>query len=72
MWHSRAGSLAGLIEISVNWSINSRKTIINMKIQKSVTFSGCSVRLFIQNLSMIVLFRPEVPSRKQATGYKLL
>ena len=42
-----------------------------MKIQKLVTFSG-SVRLFIQNLSMIVLLRPEVPSRKQATGYKFL
>ena len=43
-----------------------------MKIQKSVSFNGCSVRLFIQNFSMIVLLRLEVPSRKQATGYKLL
>ena len=31
--------LAGLIEISVNWSIYKRKTIIDMKIQKSVTFN---------------------------------
>ena len=39
--------LARLIEISVNRSIYKRKTIIDMKIQKSVTFNGCSV-LFIQ------------------------
>ena len=38
--------LARLIEISVNRSIFRRKTIINMKIQKSVTFNGCSVYLF--------------------------
>ena len=38
--------LARLIEISVNQSIYKRKTIIDMKIQKSVTFSGCSVYLF--------------------------
>ena len=61
--------LAGLIEISVNWSIYSRKTIIDMKIKKSVTFNGCSVSLFISNVSVIVrcdvLFRPEVPSHKQ-------
>ena len=35
--------LARLIEISVNRSIYKRKTIIDMKIQKSVTFNGCSV-----------------------------
>ena len=34
--------LAQLIEISVNWSIYKRKTIIDMK----VTFNGCSVYLF--------------------------
>ena len=38
--------LARLIEISVNRSIYKRKTIINMKIQKSVTFDGYSVYLF--------------------------
>ena len=38
--------LARLIEISVNRSIYKRKTIIDMKIQKSVTFNGCSVYLF--------------------------
>ena len=37
---------ARLIEISVNRSIYNRKTIINMKIQKSVTFNGCSIHLF--------------------------
>ena len=37
---------ARLIEISVNRSINKRKTIIDMKIQKSVTFNVCSVYLF--------------------------
>ena len=39
----RAGQL---IEISVNRSIYKTKTIIVMKIQKSVTFNGCSVYLF--------------------------
>ena len=38
--------LAQLIEISVNRSIYKRKTIIDMKIQKSVTFNGCSIYLF--------------------------
>ena len=38
--------LAQLIEISVNRSIYKRKTIIDMKIKKSVTFNGCSVYLF--------------------------
>ena len=38
--------LARLIEISVNRSIYKRKTIIDMKFQKSVTFNGCSVYLF--------------------------
>ena len=38
--------LARLIEISVNRSIYKRKTIIDMKIQKSVTFYVCSVYLF--------------------------
>ena len=38
--------LARLIEISVNRSIYKRKTIIDMKIQKSVTFNDCSVYLF--------------------------
>ena len=38
--------LARLIEISVNRSIYKRKTIIDMKIQKSVTFNGYSVYLF--------------------------
>ena len=42
---TRAGTI-NLIEISVNRSIYKRKTIINMKIQKSVTFNGCSVYLF--------------------------
>ena len=37
--------LALLIEISVNRSIYRRKTIIDMKIQKSVTFNGYSVYL---------------------------
>ena len=35
--------LARLIEISVNRSICKRKTIIDMKIKKSVTFNGYSV-----------------------------
>ena len=35
--------LARLIEISVNRSIYRRKTIIDMKIQNSATFNGCSV-----------------------------
>ena len=39
---------AALIEISINWLIYNRKTIIDMKIQKSVTFYGCSVCLFIK------------------------
>ena len=38
--------LARLIEISVNRSIYKRKTIIDMKIKKSVTFNVCSVYLF--------------------------
>ena len=38
--------LARLIEISVNRSIYKRKTIIDMQIQKSVTFNVCSVYLF--------------------------
>ena len=38
--------LARLIEISVNRSIYERKTIIDMKIQKSITFNVCSVYLF--------------------------
>ena len=38
--------LACLIKISVNQSIYKRKTNIDMKIQKSVTFNGCSVYLF--------------------------
>ena len=38
--------LARLIKISVNRSIYKRKTIINMKIKKSVTFNDCSVYLF--------------------------
>ena len=38
--------LARLIEISVNRSIYKRKTIIDMKIQKSVIFNVCSVYLF--------------------------
>ena len=38
--------LAGLIEIPDNRSIlYKRKTIIDMKIQKSVTFNGCSLYL---------------------------
>ena len=49
-WHRkeepRALGLARLIEISVNRSIYKRKTIIDMKIQKSVTFNVCSVYLF--------------------------
>ena len=45
-WASIIG-LARLIEISVNRSIYKRKTIIDMKIQKSVTFNVFSV-LFIQ------------------------
>ena len=38
--------LARLIEKSINRSIYKRKTIIDMKIKKSVTFYGCSVYLF--------------------------
>ena len=38
--------LARLIEISVDRSIYKRKTIIDMKIQKSVTFNGYFVYLF--------------------------
>ena len=38
--------LARLIKISVNRSIYKRKTIIDMKIQKPVTFNGCFVHLF--------------------------
>ena len=38
--------LARLTEISVNRLIYKRKTIIDMKIQKSVTFNGYSVYLF--------------------------
>ena len=38
--------LARLIEISVNRSIYNRKMIIDMKIQKLVTFNGCSIYLF--------------------------
>ena len=41
----RAGTIT-VIEISVNRSIYNRKTIIDMKFQKSVTFNGCSVHLF--------------------------
>ena len=43
--HSSLG-LARLMEISVNRSIYKRKTINDMKIQKSVTFDECSVYLF--------------------------
>ena len=39
--------LARLIKISVNRSINKSKNIIDMNIQKSVTFNGCSIYLFI-------------------------
>ena len=38
--------LTRLIEISVNQSIYKRKTIIDMKIQESVSFNGSSVKLF--------------------------
>ena len=38
--------LTRLIEISVNQSIYKSKTIIDMKIQESVTFNGSSVKLF--------------------------
>ena len=61
--------LARLIEISVNQSIYKRKTIIDMKIKKSVKFNGCSVCLFNKNPSLIAscyfLFRPEVHCLKQ-------
>ena len=61
--------LARVMEISVNWLIYKRKTIINMKIKKLVTFNGCSVYLFNLNPSVIascdVLFRPEVHCREQ-------
>ena len=64
--------LARLIKISVNWSIYNRKTIIAMKIKKSVTFNSSSVRLFNQNWSVIascdVSFRREVPWGKQSVG----
>ena len=67
-----AVGLARFIEISVNQSIYNRKAIIDMKIQTSVTFNGCSVRIFNQNLSVIascdVLFRPEVPCCKHWVG----
>ena len=38
--------LARLVEISVNRSIYKRNTIIDMKVQKSVPFNGCSVYLY--------------------------
>ena len=44
--HGSLLGLAPLIEISVNRSIYKRKTIIDMKIQKSVTFNGYYVYLF--------------------------
>ena len=60
--------LARLIEISVNRSIYNRKTIIDMKFKKSVTFNRCSVHLFNKNSSVIascdVLFRREVHCSK--------
>ena len=37
--HNAVVGLAGLIEISVNWLIYNEKNIIDMKIQKSVTFN---------------------------------
>ena len=43
--YTRAGTI-NRIEISVNRSIYKRKTIIDMKIQKSVTINVCSVYLF--------------------------
>ena len=61
--------LEQLIEISVNRLIYNRKTIIDLKFQKSVTFNGCSVHLFNLNSNVIascdVLFRPKVHCRKQ-------
>ena len=61
----RVLGLARLIEISVNWSIYKRKTIIDIKIQKSVTLNGYSVYLFNKNPSVFALcyflIRPEVP-----------
>ena len=41
--------MARLIKISVNQSIYKRKTIIDMKIKKSVTFNGCSICSFNEN-----------------------
>ena len=37
------------MEILVNQSLHNRKTIIDMKIQTSITFNRCSVRLFNEN-----------------------
>ena len=40
----------------INRSIYKRKTIIGMKIQKSVTFNDCSVYLFHLNPSVIASY----------------
>ena len=61
-------STAGTINPNiVNQSIYNRKTIIDMKIQKSVTINGCSIYLSNKNPCLIascdVLFRPEVHCR---------
>ena len=50
-WPVRPGyvqdlGLARLIQILVNRSIYNSKMITDMKIKKSVTFKGCSLRLF--------------------------
>ena len=44
--HDRAGTINRNIEFIVNPSKYNRKTIIDMKIQKSVTLKGCSIYLF--------------------------
>ena len=46
--------LARFMEISVNRSIYKRNTIIDMKIQKSVTFNGVIASFYF-------LFKSEVP-----------
>ena len=45
--------LAGLIKILINLSIYNGKTIIDIKIQKWVTFYGCSIYLFNLNPCVI-------------------
>ena len=45
--HNAVLGLAGLIKISVNWLIYNEKTIIDMKIQKPVTFCLFVLLLYV-------------------------